>query len=145
MSGYRALLRQDARLETHDRVAKRRFFYRGDESCARTEIVRYQRLLARLRLGKTVLIASEGGIRDEYETVLLFKPPFGPYPAELGETFPIGQSKTPEWDEALVRQGCRGINILKESHPGNRFFISGFQHWTDILRQECGDSLEVID
>ncbi|MFA5221849.1 MAG: tRNA guanosine(15) transglycosylase TgtA [Methanoregula sp.] len=145
LSGYRALLRQGARLETHDRVSKRRFFYRGDESCARTEIVRCQQMLARLRLGETVLIASDGGIRDGYDTVLLFKPPFGPYPAELGETFPIGQSETPEWDETLVRQGCRGINALMASHPDSRFFLSGFQHWTDILRQECGDSFEVID
>lgn len=145
LSGYRELLKNNAVLETHDRVSKRRFFYRGDESCARTEVLRYQRSLARLRLGKNVLIACDGGIRDGYDSVLFYKPPFGPYPPELGETFPVGQSETPDWDETMVRQGCKGIRLLMDSHPDSRFFLAGLQHWTDILRQECSDLPGVID
>ncbi len=136
LAGYRALLLHNAELEKTDRTSKRRFFYRGDESCRRTEVLRYQQHLARLRLGNEVLVAFDGGARDEFEDTLLFKPPFGPYPKELKETFPIGQSEIPEWDDAMVRQGCRGIRALVESHPDTHVVVSCSTRWETILRQE---------
>ncbi|HJX55845.1 MAG TPA: tRNA guanosine(15) transglycosylase TgtA [Methanoregula sp.] len=138
LAGYRALLGCAVSLEKSDRVSKRRFFYRGSESCSRTEIVRYQRMLSRLRLGDSVLIAFDGGMRDEFDDTLFFKPPFGPYPKELKETFPVGQSEIPEWDDAMVRTGCRGIRCLMESHPKSRFVVSCKPCWETIVRQELG-------
>jgi 7-cyano-7-deazaguanine tRNA-ribosyltransferase len=145
LAGYRELLNHSGTLESHDRVSKRRFFYRGSESCARTEILRYQRSLARLRLGTRVLVACDGGVREGYDDVLLFKPPFGPYPPELSETFPIGQSEIPDWDEAMVRQGCRGIQALITGHPESRIAVAGVQRWKTIIKEGCGDAIEVID
>ena len=138
LAGYRALLDKTVSLEKYDRVSKRRFFYRGSESCFRTEIHRYRQMLSRLQLGKTVLVAFDGGIRDEFDDTLFFKPPFGPYPKELKETFPIGQSEIPEWDDVMVREGCRGIKCLVESHPGSRFVVSCKPCWEVIVRQELG-------
>ena len=60
LAGYRALLNRTVSLEKYDRVSKRRFFYRGDESCSRTEVFRYQQMLSRLHLGEHVLVAFEG-------------------------------------------------------------------------------------
>lgn len=139
LAGYRALLGHAPELVKTDRVSKRRFFYRGDESCRRTEVLRYQQHLPQIALGKTVLVAFEGGERDEFETTLLFKPPFGPYPKELRETFPIGPSEIPEWDETMVRQGCQGIHILKERHPESRFTISCQPRWDAIIHETLGD------
>jgi 7-cyano-7-deazaguanine tRNA-ribosyltransferase len=139
LAGYRALLGHAPELVKTDRVSKRRFFYRGDESCRRTEVLRYQQHLPQIAIGKTVLIAFEGGERDEFETTLLFKPPFGPYPKELKETFPIGPSEIPEWDETMVRKGCEGIRILKERHPESRFTISCQPRWDAIIRETLGD------
>ncbi len=139
LAGYRAFLKGTVTLEKSDRVSKRRFFYRGDESCSRTEVFRYQQMLSRLILGKNVLIAFDGGIRDEFDTTLFFKPPFGPYPKELKETFPVGQSEIPEWDETMVRQGCNGIRMLKESHPGSRIVVSCNPAWEKIVMQAVGD------
>jgi 7-cyano-7-deazaguanine tRNA-ribosyltransferase len=144
LTGYRELLKNSSALEPHDRVAKRRFFYRGDESCARTEVIRFQRALGRFRLGKNVLVACDGGIRDGYDTVLLFKPPFGPYPPELCETFPVGQSEIPDWDTAMVREGCKGIRALAATHPGSRITVAGMEQWRAILTKECGDAVEVV-
>jgi 7-cyano-7-deazaguanine tRNA-ribosyltransferase len=139
LAGYRALLHRTVSLEKNDRVSKRRFFYRGDESCSRTEVFRYQQMLSRLVLGKKVLIAFDGGTRDEFSDTLFFKPPFGPYPKELKETFPVGQSEIPEWDDAMVRKGCRGIKMLMESHPDSQFVVSCNPCWEAIIRQELGD------
>lgn len=139
LSGYRALLGHVPALEGHDRVSKRRFFYRGDESCRRTEVFRYQQLLHRIPVGKKILVAFEGGRREEYDTTLFFKPPFGPYPVELKETFPIGPAEIPAWDEAMVRQGCRGIRILRDSHPGSTVRVACGPEWAAIVRQELGE------
>ena len=139
LAGYRALLNKTESLEKYDRVAKRRFFYRGDESCSRTEVFRHQQMLSRLHLGEYVLVAFDGGMRDEFNDTLFFKPPFGPYPKELKETFPIGPSEIPEWDDAMVRKGCRGIKMLIESHPDSRFVVSCNSRWEAIVRQELGD------
>ena len=139
LSGYRALLDHATELEVHDRVSKRRFFYRGDESCKRTEVLRYQQQLDRLPVGKNILIAFDGGERDAFDTTLLFKPPFGPYPRELKETFPLGPSEIPEWDEAMVRQGCRGIHFLQKYHPECRITVSCSQRWEPVVREVLGD------
>ena len=139
LSGYRALLDHAAELEVRDRVSKRRFFYRGDESCRRTEVLRYQQQLDRLPVGKNILVAFDGGERDVFDTTLLFKPPFGPYLWELKETFPIGPSEIPEWDEAMVRQGCRGIRLIQESHPESRITVSCSPRWEPVIREVLGD------
>ena len=139
LAGYRALLDHAHELEVHDRVSKRRFFYRGDESCKRTEVLRYQQQLARLPVGKNILVAFDGGERDAFDTTLLFKPPFGPYLRELKETFPIGPSEIPEWDDAMVRQGCRGIRIMQESHPESRVTVSCSPRWEPVVREVLGD------
>jgi 7-cyano-7-deazaguanine tRNA-ribosyltransferase len=143
LSGYRELLHHAETLEKHDRVSKRRFFYRGYESCQRTEVLRYQKNLSRLRLDRDVLIAFDGNMRKGFSEMLLFKPPFGPYPTELKETFPIGQSEIPDWDEAMVRQGCKGIRTLIQNHPGSRFVVGCNARWIQIAREEL-PGVEVI-
>ena len=146
LSGYRRLLTHNAELEHYDRVSKRRFFYRGDETCARTEVLRYQNQLVRLRLGKEVLVACDNGVREGYDTVLSFKPPFGPYPDALKETFPIGQSEIPEWDAAMVRQACRGIRLLCESHKESRIRVAGLhREWKGIFAEETQGCAELLE
>lgn len=139
LAGFRALLNHAPELARHDRVSKRRFFYRGDESCRRTEVIRYQETIARVKVGKTVLVAFEGGERDEFATTLFFKPPFGPYPRELKETFPIGPCEIPDWDDTMVRKGLAGVRILIEKNPDSRFTISAPAHWNTIIREVLGD------
>jgi 7-cyano-7-deazaguanine tRNA-ribosyltransferase len=139
LAGYRALLDHAPDLEVHDRISKRRFFYRGDESCRRTEVLHYQQQLGRLPVGKNILVAFDGGERDAFDTTLLFKPPFGPYLRELKETFPIGPSEIPEWDEPMVRQGCQGIRMIMESHPQSRVTVSCSPRWEPVVREILGD------
>ena len=117
---------------------KRRFFYRGDESCGRTEVLHYQQMLSRLRIEDTVLVSFDGKEGEGFNETLFFSPPFGPYPRELRETFPVGPSEVPEWDDAMVRQGCRGIRSLCETHPDSRIAVSCKARWEPVVRQELG-------
>jgi 7-cyano-7-deazaguanine tRNA-ribosyltransferase len=144
LDGYRELLGHAPELAKHDRISKRRFFYRGDESNHRTEILQYHNQLERIHLGKNVLITLDGRADEGYNDILFFKPPFGPYPVELRETFPIGPSEIPEWDEAMVRQGCRGIRALATSHPKSRIAITCSQKWVQVVKEELAD-MEIID
>jgi len=144
LAGYRALLGYGPELARHDRVSKRRFFYRGDESCFRTEVIRYQEQLTRLPLGKNILVVIDGKTAEGYDDTLFFKPPFGPYPTELRETFPIGPCELPDWDLPLVRQGCKGIRALAAGHPDSRIVIACSPLWADLVRQELGD-METAD
>lgn len=142
LRGYRELMMHNRELEPLDRVSKRRFFYRGTESCQRTEVIRYQMLLPRIPVHGRVLIAMDGRIRDGFDTVLLFKPPFGPYLPEMKETFPIGQSEIPDWDEEMVRQGCRGVRGLIAANPDCMFTVFCPGSWKPVITREL-DRMEV--
>jgi len=83
-----------------------------------------------------VLIAMDGIAREGYDTVLFFKPPFGPYHPALSETFPIGQSEIPDWDGAMVRQGCRGIVRLISENPGCHFTVYARPEWHEMICRE---------
>lgn len=137
LRGYRTLLGYGDELVRSDRETKRRFFYRGDESCRRTEVIRYHELVGRLSAGESALISFSRHIKkrqtEGYDTVFYFKPPFGPYPHELTETFPIGQSEIPDFDEAMVRTGCMGIQRLIEKNPGTRFTVRCRPVWRDLV------------
>jgi 7-cyano-7-deazaguanine tRNA-ribosyltransferase len=136
LSAYKEMLDHPGQFEPHDRITKRRFFYRGTESCKRTEIIRYQDRLSRLRLGRDVLILLDRRAGGEFDDVLLFRPPFGPFPRELSETFPLGQSGIPDWDDPMVRSGCSGIRRLIRTHPGTRFVIACRATWVPVIREE---------
>jgi len=136
LRGFRELLKYRESLAREDRITKHRFFYRGEESCARTEVVLYQDHLSRLLVSGNVLIAMDGIAREGYDTVLFFKPPFGPYHPAMRETFPIGQSEIPDWDSAMVREGCRGIARLISANPGCRFIVYTTREWYDLACRE---------
>jgi 7-cyano-7-deazaguanine tRNA-ribosyltransferase len=136
LRGYRALLGYSRELEPFDRISKRRFFYRGSESCQRTEVIRYQETLSRLPVQGRVLIAMDGRRRDGFDTILLFKPPFGPYHPDQRETFPIGQTEIPDGDDPRVIQGCRGIRKLMDANEGCHFTITCSDAWKPLVIRE---------
>ena len=136
LAGYRAFLAHNHELEAADRSIKRRFFYRGAESCRRTEVIRYQQQIGRVFTGREVLVAVDGITRQGFDTIFFFKPPFGPYLPELRETFPIGQSEIPPWDRDMVLAGCAGIRVLMAQHPGSRFTVSCPVQWLECLQRE---------
>jgi 7-cyano-7-deazaguanine tRNA-ribosyltransferase len=136
LDGYRTFLGHGESLEKRDRVSKRRFFYRGQESCLRTEVIRYHMLLKRLDLPPRVVISLDGKSRDGFDLTLLFKPPFGPYHPALCETFPIGQCELPGWDREMVSAGCRGIKVLMDSHPETSVSVSCPPEWLDQIVAE---------
>ncbi|WP_319580549.1 tRNA guanosine(15) transglycosylase TgtA [uncultured Methanospirillum sp.] len=133
LRGYRELLTFGEELKHQDRVSKRRFFYKGTESCLRTEVLRYHDMVERFEVGKKALITFDQKVHAGYDAVFFFKPPFGPYPPELSETFPIGQSEIPDWDREMVRSGCIGIDRLAKANPDTKIVVRCRSYWKDII------------
>jgi 7-cyano-7-deazaguanine tRNA-ribosyltransferase len=91
-----------------------------------------------------VLVSLTGEGLPVYSDVLLFRPPFGPYPRELAETFPIGQTEIPSWDRPMVSAGLEGVRRLAETHPGCRLTVLANGEWAELARALL-PGIEVID
>jgi 7-cyano-7-deazaguanine tRNA-ribosyltransferase len=139
LRGYRTLLGHGEQLSCRDRVSKRRFFYRGSESCLRTEVARYHAMIPRFSPGRKALILFDrpaGESEGLFNAVFWFRPPFGPYPPGLKETFPIGQSELPDWDGEMVRTGCKGIRALLLANPDCDITVRCGPEWVPLVHQE---------
>lgn len=140
LDGYRRLLERSGELEHLDRATKRRFFYRGSESCKRTEVRRYHEMIPRVKLSEVSLIDAGGPVPSRFSEVIGFKPPFGPVPYELAETFPVGPCEIPSWDETMVSYGIRGLAALLAANPQTKVTISTTEQWAPMFREafpEC--------
>ncbi|MBW6469989.1 MAG: tRNA guanosine(15) transglycosylase TgtA [Methanosarcinaceae archaeon] len=119
-------------LEQCDPASKSTFFYCGPESADRPEVLRFANRLDRFTITGTAIIRTTTTKRDnEYDNLLTFKPPFGSFPVELSEVYPLNAEviSTPDY-EAL---GCALENTIRliELNPGAEFtFIrkDGLEH-----------------
>ncbi|MCQ2355102.1 MAG: tRNA guanosine(15) transglycosylase TgtA [Clostridia bacterium] len=135
LDGYRRMLERMPELAKHDCATKRRFFYRGSESCLRPEVSRYHKMISRIELSDEILVAAGGPIPSRFNEVIEFKPPFGPLPYELAETFPAGFAEVPAWDEVMMEYGIKGLKGLLETNPQTKVTISTTEQWADTFRK----------
>ncbi|HJJ99164.1 MAG TPA: tRNA guanosine(15) transglycosylase TgtA [Methanocorpusculum sp.] len=133
LDGYRCLLEHSGDLKHLDRATKRRFFYRGAESCDRTEVRKYHEMIPRVILSNAALIDAGGPVPSRFAEVIGFKPPFGPVPYELAETFPVGPCEIPSWDETMVSYGIKGLAALLTTNPDTKVTISTTEKWAPLF------------
>lgn len=125
-------------LEQFDPISKSTFFYCGPESAKRPEVMRWGSRLERLRLEGTVLIRPGARIKheSEYDNVLHFKPPFGAYPLELKETYPLNSevANVPDYESMT----CALLNTKKliDQNPGAEFTFVYRKSWEHPLIAE---------
>ncbi|MEF8781349.1 MAG: tRNA guanosine(15) transglycosylase TgtA [Haloferacaceae archaeon] len=142
LAGYRALLDGAAQLEREDPVSKGTFFAVSPESARRPEVLRHHERLARLRVPDSVLL-TEGGVprSHEYDAVWRVKPPFGPYPRELSETYPLTAETPDRADEAAQRAAADGVTRLAEAAPGTRLRLA-HDDWDGSALDRLPDRIE---
>ena len=58
-----------------------------------------------------------------FDRVLYYKPPFGPYPAELAETYPFNAEVPEQADSMALEQAERIMREMSRSNPDARFSI----------------------
>ena len=122
LDGLRALSFAGKWLEELDVSSKSTLFYLSPESASRPEVIRYSRQIGRISLQGNVLITDDPSIgAEDFEHVLHFKPPFGPYPAELSETYPLNAEVPEQPDEEALKQAMRNTKRLMDANPQATF------------------------
>ncbi|MCD1295649.1 tRNA-guanine(15) transglycosylase [Methanocella sp. CWC-04] len=95
LSGLKRMMDHSAYIERFDPATKSTFFYLGPESAKRPEVIRHNRHLKNLTVNGKILISTRKDVsREGYDNFYMVKMPFGVFPEELKETYPIGQSET---------------------------------------------------
>lgn len=122
LDGLKRLCSQGRWLEGLDSASKSTFFYLSPESASRPEVVHYARRVERISLEGSVLITDDSDAdMTGFDHVLNFKPPFGPYPRELAETYPFNAEVPEEPDDAAIDQAVKITRELMKANPEARF------------------------
>jgi len=125
LDGLKQMTKYSALIEKYDPATKHPFFYLGECSAHRPEVLRYSNRLDRFTLSGKVLISTfflkkepalrKNWISEQVETfdhVFFVKPPFGPCPVDLEESYPVGQAEIPaEVDDDAKTAALQ--NVLK--------------------------------
>ncbi|MFZ2070937.1 MAG: tRNA guanosine(15) transglycosylase TgtA [Halobacteriota archaeon] len=130
VDALKRITKYSALIEKYDTATKRPFFYLSECSAHRPEVLSYTKRLNRFKISGTVLITTtreEEAEEGKFDHLFLVKPPFGPYPVELNESYPVGQSEIPEEiDDEAKTVALQNVLKLLAMHTGEAKFV--FHH-----------------
>ncbi len=122
LDGLKRLASQGEWLESLDSAGKSTFFYTSQEAARRPEVMRYARRIDRISLQGNVLITDDPQADTSgFTHVLHFKPPFGPYPVELSETYPFNAEVPEEADNEAMKQALKITEDMIRANPVAKF------------------------
>jgi len=137
-----------AEIEKYDPATKRPFFYLSEFSAHRPEVLRYSNRLNRFDISGRVLITTkEESEVEKFDHVFLVKPPFGPYPVELNESYPVGQSEIPVVIDAEAKTvALQNVLKLMALNKGKANFVFQYDSSWDghPLLEEIGKYAELV-
>ncbi len=123
--GYRALLDHADQLEEDDPVSKGAFFYTSQESARRPEVRRHHRRLSRLAVPDRLLLTEAGAPdNDAFDDAWRVMAPFGPFPRELADSYPLTATVPDRPDRAGQLAAADGVTALVEANPGTEFTLA---------------------
>ncbi|USZ67348.1 tRNA guanosine(15) transglycosylase TgtA [Halorussus salilacus] len=145
LDGYRALTAHAEQLEREDAVSKGAFFYLSGESARRPEVLRHRERLDRLALdpGDRVLL-TEGGPSDRYDESWRVLAPFGPFPRDLSETYPLTAEVPDRMDPEGYRSAAEGVARLAELNPEVEFTLA-HRGWPERALAVVPERVELAD
>ncbi|WP_276272914.1 tRNA guanosine(15) transglycosylase TgtA [Haloarcula litorea] len=144
LDGYRTLLDHAGQLERTDRVSKDTFFHVSAESARRPEVVRHHERLDRFAVEADTVLLTEGGSDDRYDESWGVKPPFGPYPKEIADTYPLTASTPERLSREAHEAAADGVARLVELHPDTEFTLA-HDDWPDAALARVPDRVTVRD
>ncbi|WP_226010859.1 tRNA guanosine(15) transglycosylase TgtA [Halomicrobium salinisoli] len=142
LDGYRALLSHADQLERTDRVSKGAFFHLSAESARRPEVLRHRQRLDRFDLDGDVLL-TEGSRDDDYDETWSVAAPFGPYPRELAETYPLNAETPEQLEPQAYEAAARGVARLVEANPDAEFTLAYYE-WPASALALVPDAVECV-
>ena len=142
LDGYRALLDAADRLEASDPASKDAFFYTSHESARRPEVRRHHDRLVRLSVPDSLLLSeSKPPSTHEYDAVWRVKPPFGPFPRALSETYPLTAEVPDRVDDAARLAAAEGVRRLADANPDAGITL-GHDGWPERVLERLPDRVE---
>ncbi|GAA0528125.1 7-cyano-7-deazaguanine tRNA-ribosyltransferase [Halorubrum aquaticum] len=145
LDGYRALLDHAEQLEATDPVSKDAFFYTSHESARRPEVGRHHDRLARLETPDDLLLTeSKPPSSHDHDAVWRVKPPFGPFPRALSETYPLTAEVPERVDAAAQTAAAEGVRRLAEANPETAITL-GHDGWAETAIDRVPDRVAVDD
>ena len=145
LDGYRTLLDHADLLEREDSTSKGAFFHLSGESSRRPEVVRHHDRLDRLALapGDEVLL-TEGGPSDRYDESWNVRAPFGPFPRDLSETYPLTAEVPDRMDAEGYRSAAEGVARLAAANPETEFTLA-HRGWPEAALTAVPERVDVVD
>ena len=145
LDGYRTLLDHADLLEREDSTSKGAFFHLSGESSRRPEVVRHHDRLDRLALapGDEVLL-TEGGPSDRYDESWNVRAPFGPFPRDLSETYPLTAEVPERMDAEGYRAAAEGVARLADANPETEFTLA-HRGWPEAALAAVPERVDVVD
>ncbi|WP_115864014.1 tRNA guanosine(15) transglycosylase TgtA [Halorussus litoreus] len=148
LDGYRALVDHGDLLETEDPTSKGAFFYLSGESARRPEVVRHHARLDRLELAPAdEVLLTEGGPSDRYDESWRVVAPFGPFPRDLSESYPLTAEVPERMDGKGYRSAAEGVARLVDANPETEFALAHHGWPASALKQvpECVDTVDLAE
>ncbi len=142
LDGYRTLLDHADELERTDPVSKDAFFYTSHESAHRPEVDRHHDRLARLSVPDRLLLTeSNAPSSHDYDAVWRVKPPFGPFPRALSETYPLTAEVPEQLDDAAQVAAADGVASLATANPETSITL-GHDDWPAAALERLPERVE---
>jgi 7-cyano-7-deazaguanine tRNA-ribosyltransferase len=145
LSGLKRMMDYSPYIEKFDRASKSTFFYLGSESARRPEVLRHNRLLENIEVRGKALIATRRDVDVAgFDRSFGVKMPFGVFPEELNETYPVGHSET------ISDFGCEARDLTLErirafimTHPEAEFTFAYDRKWDSPVIDEIAKVAQV--
>ncbi|KKF39350.1 7-cyano-7-deazaguanine tRNA-ribosyltransferase [Halorubrum saccharovorum] len=142
LDGLRTLLDHADELEETDPVSKDAFFYTSHESARRPEVRRHHDRLSRLAVPDRLLLTeSDAPSEHDYDAVWRVKPPFGPFPRALSETYPLTAEVPERSDGAAQVAAAEGVASLADANPEAELTL-GHDDWVPRAVDAVPDRVE---
>jgi 7-cyano-7-deazaguanine tRNA-ribosyltransferase len=134
-------------LEQCDPASKSTLFYCGPESAKRPEVLRFSKQLENFTIQGSSLIRASPTKRDnEYDNVLIFKAPFGSYPQELAEVYPLNAEVVNIPDTEALESAYINTIKLVELNPDAQFTFLLHERFEHPLVEKLGElsNVEIV-
>jgi len=145
LDGLKKLYTHSAWLEQLDPATKSTYFYCGPESASRPEVLRFGKRLERFSLeGSAIIRTTPVKGERSYDQLLIFKAPFGAFPAEMEEVYPFNAeiSKFPDY-EALSIALSNTLKLI-ELNPKAKFTFVCEREFEHPLLEKIKEKAELV-
>ena len=144
LDGYRALLDHAGQLERTDPVSKDTFFHLSGESAQRPEVLRHHQRLDRLEPRADSVLLTEGNDADRFDECWNVQPPFGPFPRDLADGYPLTAQIPDRLDTPAYEAAAAGVRRLVEAHPDTEFTLA-HHGWPETALTDVPERVDLWD